>query len=105
MGVGLGFREPTGSPDPPHRLDGYVGSGRCFREREALPSRPHRDHRRHDGEVITRFDKILDGRADAEEVLDELEPAGGVGRVGVVEAAGLELGRVDRAVSHRSRGG
>ena len=56
-------------------------------------------------EVITRFDKVLDGRAEAEEVLDQLEPVGRVGRVGVVQAAGLELGRVDRAVSHRSRAG
>ena len=67
MGFGFGFGKATGSPDPPRRFDGYVGSRRCFCEREPLPSRTHRDHRRHDGEVITRFDKVLDGRAQAEE--------------------------------------
>ena len=103
--VGFGFGKPTGSPDPPRRLDGHAGSVRCFREREPLLSRTHRHHRRNDGEVITRFEDVLDRRAEAEEVFDELEPVGGVGRFGVVQAPGLELGRVDRAVSHRSRAG
>lgn len=105
--VPVGLSEPGSGRRPVEalgelRLD--TGAGCHLRHRQRGPS-AQRERRRDHRKLSLRPFEVLDRRAELEQIADQLEPVGGVGRVGVVQAAGLELGGVDRAVSHRSRGG